>query len=891
MILALVGALALPAAVLSSGAMFESAASDAITIEIFGQQDPNAVGVYVSAEGILDDDSLPAFSAATEDRLSTIKGLGSAQRILITEDLRLFRPQPGGPDNSADAADAADATDPGRIDPDDPLPGVSGRLFSAPGAVENLQPVAGSLGRPGLWISETLAADTELGVGDSIQVGAGSVPVPVAGVYADLWTDEPNDYWSGVPTVYRPRFLHVFNEPNFELVIVDESLMRELAPLGRVAWHVPLETPPSSLAESARLAGQYRAFERSFIRDETMSERYREFVFDPALSPIFLTSLADVGTEIRSVVAILEQPIRTATLAGTAAGVLLSTMGAVFMIRRRNTEYRLLAADGDGHLRFFLRAAVQFALPSAVAVAVGSLLGLVFVRLFGPTGEATLAAVPWSTIAVVTLGACVAGAAVTAVLAVPLADGMTTQAGQVPKTWLYLLMGAAVAMWIQVGRQDAGDVNPLVVAFPFVGIVAGVAAAVAALRLALAKLRLTGRRLPLPLFLAWRALTASQTGALLLAGALGVATGVAVLSSVFVTTIESAVEAKAATVVGGASRASSLQASDAPLPPRTTVIHRKGTGVDDEGVDVLAIEPSTFADAVTWPDEFGSNPEELIRLLGSETPGSIPAAVVNDRGLPVRGEFGLNRLFPYQVVATFDSAPLASTFRPTLVVRADVFEAFARNRYDAGLEAVDEVEATVARTLGRELVYESPLDSYGRNAVSQLPLDELLAALDAQGRRYNEVSSAAAYRNSVSSQATRWAYDYLRVVAVIGALAALGALGLFLSERHRERVLAIVIAGQIGVRPRSLTIAGVVELVGLVLGATAAGTAAAMITGRRVFPAFEPEPGTPPTVGLVNDLTPAVTVTAVLLALVAGLTVVSQRAAASASKSRALNHG
>jgi len=851
---ALVGALALPAVVLSAGPMFERSASDEIATRIVGSLEPGPAGLVVDGQGSFASDDLDPLAQDLDARFAQIRGLAPSVLTLITEEIELVQQDRTGR--------------PAEI-----------RLFARPGAVEALdvvEAVPNAAGNGGGWITTTLATETGLQPGDTMAIGGGELAI--TGVYRDLWDGERDAYWDDVPAQFVPRFQRSFDRPQFELVVVDAAVMSELGRGGRATWQVPLAEVPRTLAGARSLAADYRRLISDTIRESSITDPYLVFTGSPEPDPLnVFTALIDAEVEILDVVADLAGPIRTTTLAGAAVGVALSAMGAVFAIRRKRVEFRLMAADGDGWWRFFGRAVAQFALPTVVGLLVGVGVGYVIVAAIGPNGNAEFAAIDWSDIAAVSVAACVVAGVVTAFSAIRLSDELDKEVGRLRGSWLLFAVGLTLAMWVQVGRPQSDGVNPLVVAFPFVGILTGVTLAVVALRWVLHRARHTGARLPTSWFLAWRALTGSEAGALLLTAAVGVAAGLAVLSATFVFSVDRATNDKVVTAVGSNTRVDLLDTPDAvALPSGTTIVRSQSSTVGDRQVEIVAVDPATFAAVVRWPSSFGGSADDLVEQLGGPAGNSVPAVVVGG-GLPTSGEFGRLRTFPYRIVGSVGSVPLASTTGPTLVVRTDTFESFARTRYDAGLEVVDPIELNVAQTLGRELTFVPALEGFGYAIVSNASGGDIAELVADAGLRINgDLRTFDAELAGISTQSTRWAFDYLGVLAAIGAVAALGAMALYLTERRRDIALSTAMTAQMGIGARTSAFSSVIEMVGLVSVSLAAGAGSALLTARQAFPAFEPDPDVPPISGAVFNVARLGVVAALAVASVAVIAAVVQ---------------
>jgi hypothetical protein len=229
--------------------------------------------------------------------------------------------------------------------------------------------------------------------------------------------------------------------------------------------------------------------------------------------------------------------------------------------------------------------------------------------------------------------------------------------------------------------------------------------------------------------------------------------------------------------------------------------------------------------------------------------------------------------------------PTASTTTPTLVVRADVLEGFAVARWE---ELVGPTDAPTAEVAGRTVEYESPLSVFGKTILSTRPLAEIEALAERLGWRVIETNSLAGQAGDIEALATRWAFDYLGLLAVVGIVAASGVLTFYLAERRRSREVTAVMTSQMGISRRTNVVAAMLEMVGLVVAAIAAGALAAAVTARRVFPSFEPDPDVPPTVGLSLDATTIGVMLVAAILVVAAVAAWSERRVSTADAARVL---
>lgn len=861
---ALLGAFAMPALMVATAPLFEESAADAVTTRLVSEVDPLGLGVTVSIPGLLVGDATTDLSEVLEARLDRI---GDPIRTLVTDRLDLDPVPP----TSAVA---------------DPTRGRRGaRLFSRPGAIEGLTVVAGEHDAEGAWISERLADLYGLGPGDAFLIG-GPDPLTVAGVYRDLWSEAPLA-WRDVPGELIPRFLTVYNAPNFELVIVPDHVMFEIAPPGTARWEVPLDDRPSTFADLRARVVEYQDLERASSRDPALAPAIDVFAGSTRRPPRVDTRLYDIDQRARQVVAALGPPISVTRLGGVVLGLVVTGAGATFAVRRRASEFRLLAADGDAGWRFAARAVPQYASFAILGSAAGVAAGWAIIAAFGPSGSARLGAVhATEVVAVATTGLAIA-ATVTGVLGHRVLSSSTASLGAVKSSWLWLVAGLAVAGWIQVGSAPAGRFDPTVVAFPIIGLSAGVGLTLTLLRWVLRRGRSTGGSLPVPLFLAWRRLTSAEAGAMLLAGAIGVSFGLSVFSAVFVDTLETTSRAKVATQVGAATRIEVLGRFDPlDMPPESTLIRTQSTRATPGGsVLVVAIDPATFAATVDWPAEFGSSADAVVARLGIRVDDAVPALLVEGRSLPASGGVGLGEVVPYRVVGTVGSVPLASSFHPTLVVRTDLYETVARKRWEATVAADADLSAEVA---AGGLTFETPMSGFARTIVSRSDATTVRELTDAALMRTRDLVTAGQRAAEVENQAIGWAFQYLRLLGALAALSAFGALVLYSAERRSTRAVATVMAEQMGMRPSTTRWAAVHELVGLVVVSIAAACLVALAVASRLFPRFEPDPTLPPSVGLQQAPVLIGSIIVVNLVVVTVLALATNRPSRSVTKAAVL---
>ena len=213
-------------------------------------------------------------------------------------------------------------------------------------------------------------------------------------------------------------------------------------------------------------------------------------------------------------------------MAGIPLGIIVTAAGASFAVRKQQVEIRLLRADGDASWRFAARAGIQY-LPTAVVGGIlGAAAGWALVAVLGESAAVSPDAIPVASVITTLVAGLIVAAGVTALASSRVLSTRSSGLAALRLNWLLPIVGLAVAAWIQVGSAgDPTEVDPLVIAFPLVGLVAGVGAVVFSVRWSLHRVRRSGGSLPPGLFLAWRRITAAESGAVLLAIAMGIAVG------------------------------------------------------------------------------------------------------------------------------------------------------------------------------------------------------------------------------------------------------------------------------------------------------------------------------------------------------------------------------
>ena len=197
----------------ASADVFLVSASDSIARQVL-EDDPTGLDVTVVAAGRLTPRGVADLDAAVADQLDTVDRLGAPRRIVYA-DLGLERPPP---DEESSA---------------EPIIGSDARLIAGDGAIEALDIVAGDRDVEGLWISERVSERQSLPVGTLVSIDD-SPPLPIAGVFANLWEGERDPYWDDLPPAFVPRYSRQFSGPLFETMFLPESVFLDVGVTGFV---------------------------------------------------------------------------------------------------------------------------------------------------------------------------------------------------------------------------------------------------------------------------------------------------------------------------------------------------------------------------------------------------------------------------------------------------------------------------------------------------------------------------------------------------------------------------------------------------------------------------------------------------------------------------------
>lgn len=870
---AVVVAAAAPVMLVASADIWRAATEDDVAELAVDRVDLAAHGVDVTIETRFDAEQVRATQASMEDALGVIPEITSPERFTYT--------LPG-----------LTATGP-PLRPVGPTAVLLGRddAIEAIEVVEVADEPAG-----GVWVTTWFAERHGLSVGDLLLFEAGAIVdeqwndvvqgggarsvFPIAGTYEPLWSPDPgqvlDDYWSAVPAEVLPRYVRAFNEPNIELMITDEHTLLASGLTGIARWQAPLSSIPTSFDELRRLRTQMRTFEAELVGTGSLSGDLTTMSVSGAGRPRLTTELFDTVAVVDTAAARLEAPLTATQGVGAIIGLLAVAAVGFFFVERRRSEFRLLAAEGEGWPTMSARVAAQLAAPTLLGAGVGIAAALGAAQLLGPADRVEAGAITWPaaggvTVVSLVLAAIVAGERGTRTLA-PV-DRRVARSTTIVLVGLLVLATAATRF--QVGRtvsSDDGTPDLVVIMFPVLTILSFVVLLLGVLIGLSSRSGALAERLPIEGFLAVRRIGNGSPGLVVVATALGLGTGLLVFSVALSATLDSTVDVKLATEIGGETSVSIIDdlPPDFVAPGPTTVIKTSDTQLSPGGgrARIIAIDPETYAAAVTWPDAFDADLEAVIDALSLPADESLPMVGIDGETVIEAGAFGFSQTLPFRVVERVGAFPGAGETRTSLLVLADAVDEFA-------LRASDFDTREQAAAAG----YRLPTDRYRQRVISQASSSQLTAALDRAGVRYSDVVSRTDREQEPRVVANRTAFGYLSLIGLVAVATALGALALYQSAQRRNRALTGVMTRTMGLPAARAAAVSVIELLSLVIVAVAAGFAAAPLLVSALSERFDPAPSRPPRVPVLVAWVPLLLAAAACVVLLGVVLWVVERSA------------
>jgi hypothetical protein len=354
----------------------------------------------------------------------------------------------------------------------------------------------------------------------------------------------------------------------------------------------------------------------------------------------------------------------------------------------------------------------------------------------------------------------------------------------------------------------------------------------------------------------------SRTGGALL-GAGTLALGVSVFGLAMNASLARTGEAKAAVFVGGQS--SLLLAAHVPpgTPDVTEVWLRQEMEYAGAPVDVVALDPATFAEVAFWDDAFADESlDALIDAIDQPVDGGpIPAILIGDA--PPTGQLSnpkkAGEPLEVQVVANARAFPGASRDRPTLVVT---------------IAAVD------GGPIGfRHFAWTNGTYEEWRPKLQDLGAQPLLG-----------LNRQQAVDGSVLQFAT-WSFDFVRALGVFVGLLVVAALVLHLAARQRQHALEFAFLRRMGFGPKRHWWSLVLETAGLAAVMVVLGVSLALLCAGIVSPYVDPLPALLPDPLTVVPWTALGGVFLIAIAVVLGGTAIAQASGSRVDVAEVLRDG
>ncbi len=723
------------------------------------------------------------------------------------------------------------------------------------GARAHVHRLAG--GGPGVWLSNAIThrAGGRVTLVSTVP-GTKRIRLPVGAVYRRLDSDLANPYWVNFTALIRAQHADSSPPPSFALV-TDAQIYRiahtlsgnELANV----FEYPVDARSMTPARAKQIARAFADVKRRIAARSTLAASLG--CADPAFPCRVSSELSDAVSLASANNSSLGPVIDLLTGFCILIALGAAIVAGAFTGRRRAAEARLSLVRGEPRGLFFVRSAIEAALPAVCGAAVGFAFAVELGRLFTPQGSVDAGVVRQAAVRV-------AVSVASAVLAV--AVGVTAARGRFGSgrsawrsvtrlPWELVVAAAAIASWLVV-RSGGGLVKdpvagshprlvvlllPALVAVPLTGLVGRAFRSkdVRRARIASTAGYLAARRVT-----AARGLGAALT-VTVAAGVASLAFAEILQSSLSASSTEKAFVANGSDVQGIIDPTKSLP-RHFPYPlTRVGELVAAGQLSSGQSVDVMTVDPASLGPvlAAHWP----RNVRAAVAALGTAK-DTLPAIAVGTGGgrqVVVLGGAPTT----VHVVARLRAFPGMRPSQPLLVVPAKAL----RNGTSASFDYIwasgppRRVEAALLR--------------------SGLSPQYLTTATD--------LSRAPDVRNITRT------YGFLRIIASAIVLLSLVALMLYLNSRERAQLVTSAFLRRMGFSQRSQAWSVALESILLVAFATISGLAGALLSAgaivRHVDPLSEYAPTPVPHVpwALLSASAVAVTIVAGLVGAIVTLLV------------------
>lgn len=693
----------------------------------------------------------------------------------------------------------------------------------------------------GVWLSDVTARELGVHAGEDItlRLGRAVVPVRVAAVYRDLAALPRADFWCSLADEIYP--VNIFADmPPRPVIVPTRAQLRDLSMrLGSPAdFDVFFEQQlrlPLTVAEAARTATAAGAALAPFTT----------FPPPPAVGSLggfeVRPFTLDLEVELaRAVGAGITTPVSAIAAAGSAVGLLLVAAVGGLWVDRRRREVMLLTSKGVRASAVGLQAVAETLLPFLAGTGIGYLIGVTVVARLGPgpvleAGTTTAAAV--RTLVVAAVGVLVLGLTAT---------WLTRRAGETPvgrrrrwvsrTPWELAVVSAAGALFVASGghgldlsHSSVPTLRPSQLAFVLIALTGGVLLGVRVIAGGIALTRTRGHSWPNAGYLAARRLAASLRVTVLFVVTVAVPIGVLVAAHVLVSTLQYTTDAKALLFIGSHNVFDIRNAHSAPpaqLRGRATVVDRiDGATVAGQDVQVLAIDPATFAGAAFWDSRFARAP--LPTLLDRITTRGSPPTAVPALVIGATAADGSTLHLP----GTSSAGAEHGTDIPINVVGRPQW--FPGERGSA-VVVVDRTAIPASRVHATTELWVAGATASAESAIASAGWTVRYTVTLAQVSRAPDLIVIT------------WTFGFLQGVAILIAAIAVGGLLLYLNARQRRSQLAYAFARRMGLTRAGHLRSVLIETGGMLAAALCIGAGAATAAAYVVHSRLDPQPFTPP---------------------------------------------
>ena len=711
-----------------------------------------------------------------------------------------------------------------------------------------------------------------------------TVPLTVTAIYEDLYNQYLDPYWCTFQQEIAPNAMGDLPPAPLLLDVDtfqdDPELFHSIYGGGHEPgqWHVPIRIEGLTVTAAYRAAAtiEETSADVESLLEEALSEDLTgfELALDSELLP--------VTDRVRSQIEALETSIFPLAAVVLLASVALLGAAGAYWVERRRSELELLSAVGVPPAGIAVKAGLELLLPVVAGAVLGAGVGNLVIGLVGPSPDIEIFARRDGllvTIAAAGVGL-LAAALVAGVKARGLLDRRGRRSSDLSLRWPLIVLSLVAAFMVRtlIGDQAVtlgenvvvGSVDPMVLFFPVLVLLAAVLLISQLVTLARPLIYRLGSASHSGFLASRRVLSAPAVALALIAGA-AVPVAILVYSANLARSATISIDAKGKTSIG--SDVSTLIYRIEDLPPAmegnsTIVVKLERARLDGLTVDVIGVDPATFADGGFWLSTYADRPlsQVLGDLAGDADDAVLDAVVAN--GAVSGGVVDSDAMdFEVEVVGSVSAFPGSVRDRPLLVVD--------RTRLQA-LLAPDE-----DRIRGADYMIWS-------KGLEEAEIDGILADSE---MGFAFTIAADTTLDQLKFAVIVWTFEFLRLYAALAGLIVIASVLIYTDTRQRGRNLSYALARRMGLSRRDHALAGLLEVGSLTMLGALGGVAVGRWASRDLYLALDPLPETPPAPQWVGTAD----ITLVVLALVVLLGAVSarmaQRTADNADVSELLRHG